>query len=615
MYLENIILENAGPIDQLEFTSQFNNAENPKPVILVGENGAGKSIFLSYLVNGLMAAQQLVYSENTEVEAGKVFKLRSPSYIRSGAEYSFGRIGFRGGHSYFEWQLKRSRKDYEEQFQSTPARREWNEIKDNDTNHYKSDFKNSNKELNQLFETNVILYFPPSRFEEPAWLNLTSMNARAEFPERIELQGFANRRIINSSPLKDNKNWLLDILFDRTNFEARHAPLNTSAINGEQALPPQLMVFLGFQGPSSSLVEAALTVLRTIVRDETAMFSIGVRGRRQVGLTTVMKTLPNVFQMSSGETSLLNLFLSILRDFDSCGASFSSLSDVRGIVVVDEIDLHLHTIHQRKVLPDLMKLFPKVQFLVTTHSPLFILGLEDAFGRDGFSLVQMPTGKEISVEQFSEFGEAYESFRKSQRHLREIQAAIEESRKPLLFVEGELDIDYLKRAAELLGATTILDRIEVRDGGGFGGLGNIWKHFNSKLCEVTPQRILLLYDCDISKQPSTKGNVFRRVMATRDDNPIPKGIENLFTKATLERAIEHKTAFIDITSAHVQTLRGHDIEVAETWVVNEDEKRNLCNWLIEKGTLEDFAGFGDVFDLIEDTLFPVVAPPAVPAAN
>ncbi len=40
-----------------------------------------------------------------------------------------------------------------------------------------------------------------------------------------------------------------------------------------------------------------------------------------------------------------------------------------GIVLIDELDLHLHPAWQMRVLDDLMRAFPKVQFIVTTHSP------------------------------------------------------------------------------------------------------------------------------------------------------------------------------------------------------------------------------------------------------
>ncbi len=40
-----------------------------------------------------------------------------------------------------------------------------------------------------------------------------------------------------------------------------------------------------------------------------------------------------------------------------------------GIVLIDEVDMHLHPLWQQTILPDLLRAFPKVQFIVTTHSP------------------------------------------------------------------------------------------------------------------------------------------------------------------------------------------------------------------------------------------------------
>ena len=51
-------------------------------------------------------------------------------------------------------------------------------------------------------------------------------------------------------------------------------------------------------------------------------------------------------------------------------SSRTSLADNRGIVMIDEIDLHLHPSWQMEILPGLSRTFPKIQFIVTSHSPL-----------------------------------------------------------------------------------------------------------------------------------------------------------------------------------------------------------------------------------------------------
>jgi len=48
-----------------------------------------------------------------------------------------------------------------------------------------------------------------------------------------------------------------------------------------------------------------------------------------------------------------------------------------GVILIDEIDLHLHPIWQRSIVEDLKRTFPNIQFIVTTHSPFVIQSLEE----------------------------------------------------------------------------------------------------------------------------------------------------------------------------------------------------------------------------------------------
>lgn len=53
-----------------------------------------------------------------------------------------------------------------------------------------------------------------------------------------------------------------------------------------------------------------------------------------------------------------------------------AVNDATGIVMIDEIDLHLHPKWQRHVVSDLKKAFPNIQFVVTTHSPFIVQSLK-----------------------------------------------------------------------------------------------------------------------------------------------------------------------------------------------------------------------------------------------
>ena len=184
------------------------------------------------------------------------------------------------------------------------------------------------------------------------------------------------------------------MVYDRIAFDIQTT--NISINQGNNKPPLIRPAILYYSGTASSLYEVVLNVLRRTFRDDNVRLSVGPRTNRLISLQgRTGLIVPNIFHLSSGETSLLNLIFSILRDFDLCRAPFEGAQSVRGIAVVDEIDLHLHAVHQHEVLPGLMRMFPNVQFIVTTHSPLFVLGMKNVFGEDGFGLYQLPHGGQI----------------------------------------------------------------------------------------------------------------------------------------------------------------------------------------------------------------------------
>ena len=75
-------------------------------------------------------------------------------------------------------------------------------------------------------------------------------------------------------------------------------------------------------------------------------------------------------QLSDGERVLLALAFDLTRRLTMANPdSNSPVQQGRALVMIDEIELHLHPIWQRQVLRRLMSAFPACQFVVTTHSP------------------------------------------------------------------------------------------------------------------------------------------------------------------------------------------------------------------------------------------------------
>lgn len=54
----------------------------------------------------------------------------------------------------------------------------------------------------------------------------------------------------------------------------------------------------------------------------------------------------------------------------------NSSAETRGTVLIDEVDLHLHPTLQATVLKGLRNAFPNIQFIVTTHAPMVMTGVE-----------------------------------------------------------------------------------------------------------------------------------------------------------------------------------------------------------------------------------------------
>jgi Cdc6-like AAA superfamily ATPase len=602
MYFKKIEIENAGPIDHLSIDFPTTESGSPKPLVIVGENGTGKTILLSYLVNTLITAKQAAF-DDTEVEHGKVYKYRSPQYIKAGAHYSYGRSDIGDGQYVEEWQLDTQKSKFEETYSFSPARRTWTAIPAQEPSHFQSSLSDNEQAAKELFEKKCCLYFPVNRFEEPAWLNIDNLKERAAYTELKHIKRYSNRSLISTSPLKANRNWLLDLMFDRQAFDIQTP---TVALPIDPNHPPiNFPVFAGFQGQSSRIYEAVLQLLRTILRvDGTIDLGVGDRRNRLISiLKDGAQWIPNIFQLSTGEVLLLNLFLSTMRDYDLSGGSLENLSDIRGIVVIDEIDAHLHARHQKEILPDLLASFPNVQFIITTHSPLFLLGMEERLGVDGFKIINMPDGEVVSASDFSEFTAAYETFKQTNLHRQEIANTLKANSRPIVFVEGDYDIRYINRAAELLGKTHFLEAIQLRDGSGFGNLDKIWRSYEVQLAELLPSKILLLYDCDTKKVASEKGRLIKRVIPSVLESEITIGIENLIPSDLIVQLENSQPQFIDSTDSTVVRVRGHEVISPAKKSINKDEKKNLCDWLCSNGTAEDFRNFASIFDIIESTLF------------
>lgn len=90
--------------------------------------------------------------------------------------------------------------------------------------------------------------------------------------------------------------------------------------------------------------------------------------------------------LSDGQRCMLSLVADIAQKAEWLNPHLGDrfLLDTPGVVLIDELDLHLHPKWQRRVIEDLRRTFPKIQFVATTHSPFLIQSL-----RTGDELVML----------------------------------------------------------------------------------------------------------------------------------------------------------------------------------------------------------------------------------
>ncbi len=582
MYLKNIAIKNVGPIDEISVYLPFQENGNPKPIIFAGENGSGKTVLLSQIVDELYEIGSQLFTDISQLEgmSHRYYKISGGTNLRMGKEKCFSLLQFidsqRNKIEYFDKTgtvTKDNFTKYIQDFSLSPN-------KENDNQKSTTQFNAipQRKNLQDEWKQGAYFYQPAYRYEKPFWINDPFLDQkRFEFEDNIKFSEKLNQEIEIVSSARHNKSFLMDLVLDYLNNKTDTDKITWENINN---------------------------ILRQVKQKNNIRFGIGPRGGYRVSIIETIEKqtkilLPSIDNLSLGESVLLNLFVNIIR----YGDKPPKLADqIQGIVIIDEIDLHLHTDLQNKVLPKLIKMFPKIQFIITTHSPLFLLGMRDIFGENEFEIINMPNGEIITTERFSEFDNAYNVLKETEKFENMIKDKIEKSRKSVLFVEGDCDTRYLNKAVELLEKNDILSKMQIYDANGFGGLNKIWNNYNSKLSEVVPQNILLLYDCDQKIQDSQKGKIFKRGISTIEDSIIDKGIENLFSEATLYRAIDHKKAFIDITPEILKIERGENITIPKKYEINPDEKSNLCDWLCTNGTKEDFHNFESIFRTIKDTI-------------
>ena len=612
MYLTALYLENTGPISTCHVNPPFADNGTPLPIVVVGPNGSGKSILLSHIADALMTfTKQRLNADFSPWDDLRdlYFRTGSERAIRSGEPFSLSLLQFNThvgdlyycekvgtlDQSAFAARLKSP-------FEPTEAwERGWRRV---------GRYKSLSFADNVYFElpadeivkaeigAGAHAFFPATRREDPDWLALKVLEASVKTASSGS-DGQHDKPLVVQTCAAENVSWILDIFLDSSltpnQFQKQQSVLEGNITSSE--LSPSEMEDLSKRVAFQQARQNVESILRTILQDDTARLRLNFRDVAPTRLAIELsngQVIPNLQSLSEGQSQLLHLFATIIRYGESDNLERSNkLSEITGLVVIDEIDVHLHAKLQHDVVPRLIKLFPKVQFIVSSHSPLFLLGMEETFGADGLAILELPNGDRINSERFTEFREAFEYYRFEER----VEQRFAAGPKPLVLTEGKSDARYIKTALSLLGEEELLGELAIESvgieddkrtrSGGKSRLDNFKKTYAGNASPFHAP-ILLLYDCDTKKPEEQVGRLWVRAIPTNDDNTKVKvGIENLFPADLFQ------PRFYD---NHV--TEGHYGERKE---IEKFKKREFCDWICEeRKNPDDFAKFVEIVKILKE---------------
>lgn len=536
MYLRRLLLLNSGPTERCAIELPFHDDGRPKPVLVVGGNGAGKTNFLSVIADGLMELAAVHFQDVLPPKGlgHSFYRTAGGRTRRSGANYDLTALSFR-------------HEDKDIYFRSQSGDVLFDELAadlahfgplnaDRRSQEAKLTSKPSRELAESIFRSGVHTFFPSWRNEVPHWRNDPALEADPALEPRPTFSSSLDKPLVIEQGLRSLKPWIIDIILDQS-IDATDV-VGLLVPERRSALGPMLTQRLQLMQAIASLNSIIGVILGR--PDARIIRSLRIHGDRRIQIYFgAAEGLANLDSLSAGQSTLLNIFGNALR-LGTSTLAIATPASATGVVLVDEIDAHLHADLQYEGLPKLMAMFPRVQFIVTCHSPLLPLGMDKQLGTDGYQILEMPSGTQISSERYSEFlrsFEIYQATKAFEERLKELGTG----GKPLVIGEGETDAMYLTAAAELLGYTELLDQVEFK---WVGELDTSGRKINGqdqlkKTVEIyratlalLNRPILCLFDQkspeQIKVRPFTEGKLSLRVLPLVPDHPHANdGPENL----------------------------------------------------------------------------------------
>ncbi len=178
---------------------------------------------------------------------------------------------------------------------------------------------------------------------------------KAQIPQHVEKVALKKDYSIEETPRQDFVKYLLDLKMTQA----------LAATNGKKEKAEQIAAW--FKNFDNLLKRIFDDSVELVFDEETFGFTIHMDGRDPFDFNT----------LSSGYAAVLDIVVDLIIRMESQSGRKFDFS-VEGIVLIDEIETHLHLELQRKILDLLTSIFPNIQFIMSTHSPFIINSVDNA---------------------------------------------------------------------------------------------------------------------------------------------------------------------------------------------------------------------------------------------
>ncbi len=374
MRIDKLSLTNFRGFEELEI--DFPEGEGGLAVF-IGENGSGKTSVLKAISYIFKIYIQSIYT--TEKENSVSVLLGNGQDLKEGEESCTVNLHFKYAQIEFTSEVHYRRNEGGHFWFSPPLNRDISFWKKNKSPEEQKKYETIQKNRQLILDNpKVTIYYNVNRFvvDEPS--------LKAKDITKIQPIDALNNIFQPNISFNDFFEWFRNT--EDYENEKRLTENNDFRLNALEAIRDMLNIFLEkFKDPR---VKRQPTE-RLIFKDNGHLLSVA--------------------NLSHGERLTFAIVGDIIRRLSIANPDLNNPCLGEGVVMIDEIEQHLHPSWQRTIIPNLRKTFPNIQFIVTTHSPQVLSNVprENVFILEDFKLVEKTPhtfGKDTNTILYDLFG-------------------------------------------------------------------------------------------------------------------------------------------------------------------------------------------------------------------